>query len=216
MDLEELAARHREAAAKLGPPDVRNVQPSIRDFARYVTTERAELCVVAEWRGQGGVAEFARAAEMSGAYVVALGPEASAAHIREASRATQLPILARGIVLDENDLYRLRDAGADAATVHAKLHAPDRLTALWKAARSMRMEIVVEATDEPSLAAALASEAKVVGVSSAAVAHVRSIPRGIVPVLCEARSPEDVAPLVAHLDAVIVPSADVAAFTGLV
>lgn len=201
MDLEELAARHREAVSKLGPADVRNVRPSIRDFARYVTTDRAELCVIAEWRGEGKVADFVREAEAKDAYVIAVWIGGSLRDIATASSATQLPVLARGIVLDENDLYRARDGGADAATVHAKLHSAERLTALWKTARAMRMEILVEATDEASLATALASEAKIIGVSGSAVAHVTKIPKGRVPVLCEG-DPEAWLP---HIDAAIVP-----------
>lgn len=220
MDLQERARRHREAASRLGAPDVRNIRPSIRDFARYVTTERAELCVIAEWRGAGSVADFAREAEKNGAYVVAVAVGepfgGTAADLRAASEATQLPVLARGIVLDEHDLYRLRDAGADGATVHAALHAPERITSLWKAARSMRMEVVVEATDEASLAAALASESKIVGVSGAAIAHVSRVPKGRVPVLCETGARDEITPLLPHLDAAIVASSDVESYTTLV
>ena len=53
VDLLALAEQHRTKWETRGPADVRNIGPSIRDFERYVSTERAELSVVGEKRGSG-------------------------------------------------------------------------------------------------------------------------------------------------------------------
>ena len=161
---------------------------------------------------------FAKAAETGGAYGVSVCVEpawaGSLLDVRAVSAVCGVPVLARGIVLDENDLYRAREAGADAVVIYAALHDAARLTALRKACRSMHMEALVEATDEASLAIALAAEAPVIGVSGVgadgkpnlrrAAELLARIPKGRVPLLCGGvRSPADLAPLLAMVDAVI-------------
>ena len=94
-----------------------------------------------------------------------------------------VPVLARAVVVDEQDLYRLRNAGADAVVVRVEW-VPDaaKLSALRKAARSMMMEILVEVEDEPALRVVLASDAAIVGVAGPEVALLEKIPANRVPV----------------------------------
>lgn len=222
MDLQALVDRHRIVASSQAPANLQKISPSMRDFARYVTTQRGELAVIAELRREdpdfgtlGKVPDpgvFAKAAEGGGAYGVSVCIEPAWAgtllDVRAVSAVCGVPVLARGIVLDENDLYRAREAGADAVVVYAALHDAARLTALRKACRSMHMEALVEATDEASLAVAIASEAPVIGVSAPDLKKagelLAKIPKGRVPVLCGGvRSPVDLAPLLTLVDAVI-------------
>ena len=226
MDLQALVDRHRINASSQAPANLQKISPSMRDFARYVTTVRAELAVIAELRREdpdlgtlgssGKVTDagvFAKAAEAGGAYGVSVCVEpawaGSLLDVRAVSAVCGVPVLARGIVLDENDLYRAREAGADAVVIYAALHDAARLTALRKACRSMHMEALVEATDEASLAIAIAAEAPVIGVSAPdlkrAAALRGKIPKGRVPVLCGGvREVGDLTPeLLALIDAVI-------------
>lgn len=229
MDLAALAEQHRARWAG-NPADVRNVRPSIREFERYVTTGRDELAVVGELRRRdpdlGPLAAvpdapaFAASVAEGGAYAVCVCVDdafgGSLDDLRAVSAAVTVPVLARGIVLDEQDLYRLRDAGADAAVVYAALHDPARLTALRKAARSMRIEVLVEVFDGADLDRALASEAALIAVSGTdlsgradlarAKALLERIPtKGRTPILSGGFSkPGELTDLLPLLDAVLV------------
>ena len=119
------------------------------------------------------------------------------------------------MVVDEQDLYRLRDAGADAAVLYAALHEPARITALRKAARSMRIELLVEVFTDDDLERALAAESMLIAVSGVDLAGRRDLPRarallqkippGLTPILSGGFStPEDLADLLSLIDAVVV------------
>lgn len=221
MDLAALAEQHRAKFAGVAA-DVRNVRPSIRDFERYVTTERAELAVVGELRRRDpdrgplaavpDAAAFATQVADGGAYGVSVCVEdafgGSLDDLRAVSAAVSVPVLAHGIVLDEQDLYRARDAGADAVVVHAALHDAARLGALRKAARSMRIEIVVLSFGEQDFETALASEATLLAVSGADLTLARSllarVPKGRAPILFGGVSHADeMGPLLPHVDTVV-------------
>ena len=220
MDLRALAAAHRAASAAAGPADVKNISPSLRKFEHYVSTQRNELAVIAEWRGGTPVAPFVQAAEAAGCYGTCIAAHAewggSLADIRAANAVAKMPVLARGIVLDEQDLYRLRDAGADAFVVFAALHDAAALTRLRKAARSMHAEILVQIDDDAGLATALASECALLGITLAA--HLAKIPATRVPIFAGAvPSTDAITPLLPQIDAVIVPPGlDPEPFTSLV
>lgn len=228
MDLAALAEKHRALWAA-HPADVRNIQPSIREFERYVTTNREELAVVGELRridpDRGSLAAVidpaasaAAIAEGGGYGVCVCTDEAfggSLDDLRAVSAATTVPVLARGMVVDEQDLYRLRDAGADGAVLYARLHTPERITALRKAARSMRIELLVEVFGDDDLERALEAEAMLIAVSGTdltgksdlarAKALLEKIPQGLTPVLCGGFSkPEELADLLPLIDAVVV------------
>lgn len=221
MDLAALAEQHRAKFAGVAA-DVRNVRPSIRDFERYVTTERAELAVVGELRRKDpdhgplaavpDAAAFAKEVADGGAYGVSVCVEdaygGSLDDVRIVSAAVSVPVLAHGIVLDEQDLYRARDAGADAVVVHAALHDATRLTALRKAARSMRIEIVVLSFGEDDFAKALASEATLLAVSGSDLSLAKTllarVPKGRAPILYGGvSSPSELEPLLPHVDTVV-------------
>ena len=228
MDLAAHAEKHRARWAA-SPADVRNVKPSIREFERYVTTNREELAVVGELRridpDRGSlaavpdVAAFAAAVAEGGAYGVCVCTDevfgGSLDDLRAVSAAVSVPVLARGMVVDEQDLYRLRDAGADGAILYAAVHTPDRITTLRKVARSMRIELLVEVFGDEDLERALAAEAMLIGVSGTdlsgkrdlarAKALLEKIPQGLTPVLCGGFSTAaDLAELLPLIDAVLV------------
>ena len=227
MDLQDLASKHRARWAAT-PADVRNVRPSIRELERYLTTGRDELSVVGELRrkdpDRGPLAAvpdppaFAADVEAGGAYGVCVCTDeafgGSLDDLRAIAAASTVPVLARGIVLDEQDLYRLREAGADGAILLPALLDAARLTALRKAARSMRMEVLVESFTAEDLGTALASEASLIAVSGVdlngthdlarAKSLLERIPKGRTPVLTGGvTKPEELGELLSLIDAVV-------------
>lgn len=228
MDLAALTEKHRARWAAT-PADVRNVRPSIREFERYVTTNREELAVIGELRridpDRGSLAAvtdpaaFGAAVAEGGAYGVCVCTDdvfgGSLDDLRAVSATATVPVLARGMIVDEQDLYRLRDAGADAAVLYAAVHTPERITALRKVARSMRIELLVEVFGDDDLARALDAESMLIGVSGVdlsgkrdlarAKALLEKIPPGLTPVLVGGFSkPEDLTDLLPLIDAVVV------------
>jgi len=228
MDLAALAAKHRARSAAAGPADVRNIRPSLREFERYVTTQRAELAVVGELRrrdpdrgsgaGTTDARAFAKSLADAGCYGVCVCVDevfgGSLDDLRAVDSISPVPVLARGVVLDVQDLYRQRDAGADAFVLYAALHDAASINALRKAARSMRAEILVEVTDDASLATALASEATLIAVSgvdaagnpdlAAASRRLKQVPATRVPILAGGvGSPDELQPLLPDIDAVV-------------
>lgn len=200
-DWKALAERHRARMAAAGPPDVKNVRPSLREFARYVTTHRDEVAVIAERSSSSAPpAAFVRQMERAGAYAISVASEDSLEPLRAAAAVAQVPVLARGIVLDEHDLYRLRNAGADAAVVHPALLPALRMTGLRKAARSMMMELVVEVQDDEDLSIALASETLLIAAPAAIIAKV---PKDRTPILIGAVDAHAIHRVQSHLDAVL-------------
>jgi len=77
-----------------------------------------------------------------------------------------VPLLAKEFVLDELQLDRARDAGADAVLLIARILEPGRLAELHAAARARGLWPMVEVVDEAELAAALSAGARIVGVNA--------------------------------------------------
>jgi indole-3-glycerol phosphate synthase len=77
-----------------------------------------------------------------------------------------VPLLAKEFVLDECQIHRARDYGADAVLLIARIVSPERLVELARAARDAQIEPLVEVVDEAELEAASGAEARVVGVNA--------------------------------------------------
>jgi indole-3-glycerol phosphate synthase len=82
------------------------------------------------------------------------------------SAGSTVPLLAKEFVLDERQVAEARDRGADAVLLIARIVSPERLVDLARAARRERIEPFVEVVDERELAAAMAAEARVIGVNA--------------------------------------------------
>lgn len=76
------------------------------------------------------------------------------------------PILAKEFVVDERQLAEAAGAGADAVLLIARIVDEDQLAKLVTAAFHLRLEPVVEVVTEEELAAALATDARIVGVNA--------------------------------------------------
>ncbi|HEX3265446.1 MAG TPA: tryptophan synthase subunit beta [Candidatus Limnocylindrales bacterium] len=76
------------------------------------------------------------------------------------------PVLAKEFVVDPRQLDLLRGAGADAVLLLAVLHRGRALARLVDRALDLGLEPLVEAHDEPELEAALATNARVIGINN--------------------------------------------------
>jgi indole-3-glycerol phosphate synthase len=77
-----------------------------------------------------------------------------------------VPLLAKEFVLDEVQLDRAREAGADAVLLIARIVPAKRLAELHKAARARDLQPIVEVATEAEVAPALACDARVIGVNA--------------------------------------------------
>jgi tryptophan synthase beta subunit len=121
--------------------------------------------------GQLDVAERARAYQAGGASMISVLVEphwfgGSLEDLRQARAATTLPVLAKEFVVDARQLPLLRTAGADAVLLLAALHAPAELGRLVELAIRVGLEPLVEAHDAEELRAAVATDARLVGINN--------------------------------------------------
>jgi indole-3-glycerol phosphate synthase len=92
-------------------------------------------------------------------------------HVAAARRALDdaasvVPLLAKEFVLDERQIAEARDRGADAVLLIARIVDGPTLRRFARAARAEGVEPLVEVVDERELQAALAAEARIVGVNA--------------------------------------------------
>jgi indole-3-glycerol phosphate synthase len=90
--------------------------------------------------------------------------EAARARLDAAERA--VPLLAKDFVVDERQIEEAHDRGADAVLLIARIVSPSRLVELAQAARAEGIEPLVEVVDEAELEAAVAAQARVIGVNA--------------------------------------------------
>ena len=113
----------------------------------------------------------ARAYEAGGASAISVLCEphwfgGSIADLRAVRAAVSLPILAKEFVVDERQLPILRSAGADIVLLLASLQTPKKLSRFVEQAREVGLEPFVEAHDERELEAALATDARLIGLNN--------------------------------------------------
>ena len=80
--------------------------------------------------------------------------------------AVSIPVLAKEFVVEDIQLPMLRAAGADLVLLLAVLHPPKRLARLVERALEIGLEPLVEAHDEKELRAALATDARLIGLNN--------------------------------------------------
>ena len=86
--------------------------------------------------------------------------------LRAVRAAVAVPVLAKDFVVDPRQLDLLRAAGADLVLLLAVLHPPARLARLAAQARDLGLEPLVEAHDAREIDAALATDARLVGINN--------------------------------------------------
>ncbi len=86
--------------------------------------------------------------------------------LRAARAATSLPLLAKGFFSTPEHLEQARDAGADAALLILRDLDDAAARSLMTSARSLGLDVLVEAHDADELARAVALDAPVIGVNA--------------------------------------------------
>ncbi|MDX6543799.1 MAG: indole-3-glycerol phosphate synthase / phosphoribosylanthranilate isomerase, partial [Gaiellaceae bacterium] len=86
--------------------------------------------------------------------------------LRAARATTTLPLLGKGFFREEEDLRRLKEAGADAALILLRDVDDDRARTLLARAAELGLDTLVEAHDTAELDRALALDAPVIGINA--------------------------------------------------
>ena len=177
MELQEWIHRKREQLSRLGPADLRNVAPSIKDFHQAVTTQRGPLAVVCEiaratpeegsLTDRFDLEDLVRAMDSASvsAIAVATDPIACAGSdgdLADVARVAPMPIIARDLFVDRAQIYRARLNGADAVALIAGALGGSELRSLIDAAASTHMAAAMEVASEEELAAASSAGARIV------------------------------------------------------
>ena len=113
----------------------------------------------------------ARAYEAGGAAAISVLCEphwfnGSVDDLRRVREAVSVPILAKEFVVDPRQLPLLRAAGADVVLLLAVLHPEERLADLVSRAFELGLEPLVEAHTQAELEAALATDARLIGINN--------------------------------------------------
>jgi len=111
-------------------------------------------------------AQFARAGAAAVSVLVDERFGGSLDDLRAARAATTLPLLGKGFFREEEDLRRLKEAGANAALILLRDIDDGRARALLARAEELGLDTLVEAHDAEELERALALDAPVIGVNA--------------------------------------------------
>jgi indole-3-glycerol phosphate synthase len=90
----------------------------------------------------------------------------SLADLREARAATELPILRKDFTIDRYQLYEAKVAGADAVLLVVGSMDRDELAALYREARALDLDAIVEVSREDELDVALEVDVDVLGINN--------------------------------------------------
>jgi indole-3-glycerol phosphate synthase len=122
-------------------------------------------------RENADVAEIVRAYERGGAAALSVLTEpfhfgGSLDDLRAARAATRLPVLRKDFIVDRYQLYESAAAGADAILLIVAALEPEALGELYREARALDLDVLVEVHDEEELEGALEVDADVIGINN--------------------------------------------------
>jgi indole-3-glycerol phosphate synthase len=156
-----------------------SARPQPRPFIEAVT--RPGMSVIAEHkrrspsagviREDASVEEIVCGYERGGAAALSVLTEpnhfgGSLEDLRQARAVTALPVLRKDFLVDRYQLYEAAAAGADAVLLIVAALEPDELAHLFREARSLDLDVVVEVHDEEELEAALDVDAEIIGINN--------------------------------------------------
>ncbi len=87
-------------------------------------------------------------------------------YLKAARQATLLPVLCKDFVVEEYQIYKAHEYGADAILLIANLLEPERLKKFLKIVESLKMEALVEVHDEADLKKVLKTNAEIIGINN--------------------------------------------------
>jgi indole-3-glycerol phosphate synthase len=116
-------------------------------------------------------AEVVRAYERGGAAALSVLTEeahfgGSLADLREARAASELPVLRKDFTIERYQLYESKAAGADAVLLVVGAMTQGELAGLYREARALDLDAIVEIHDEEELELALEVDADVLGINN--------------------------------------------------
>lgn len=117
------------------------------------------------------IGSMVRCYEKGGAHALSILTEpfyfgGSLEDLKEARRASLLPILRKDFVIDEYQVLEAREAGADAVLLIAAILSPQKLARLMGLCRALGMDSLVEVHDREELEKALEAGAELVGINN--------------------------------------------------
>src|SRR5919112_177635 len=164
----ENVARRREAVplaelqGRLAAP--RDDRPSREALTRpgvsLIAEHKRRSPSAGEIRAGATVEEIVAAYERGGASALSVlteGPHfgGSLDDLRAAHDASVLPILRKDFIVDRYQVYETAAAGADALLLIVAALEPDEIAALYREARGLDLDVLVEVHDEEDLGCAL-------------------------------------------------------------
>jgi indole-3-glycerol phosphate synthase len=122
-------------------------------------------------REGASVADIVGAYERGGAAAISILTEerhfgGSLEDLQAAVAATELPVLRKDFIVDPYQLYESAAAGADAILLIVAALDHDDLYELYREARGLDLDVLVEVHDEEELEVALDVEAEVIGINN--------------------------------------------------
>jgi tryptophan synthase beta subunit len=173
LDEVETTSLGAQLDAALASPPARPIVESLARPGLHLVAEikRASPSAGRIAAGDEDVVSRARAYEAGGAAAISILCEphwfgGSLDDLRAVRQAVSIPILAKEFVVEDIQLPMLRAAGADIVLLLAVLHPPRRLARLAERALAIGLEPLVEAHDERELRAALATDARLIGINN--------------------------------------------------
>lgn len=140
-------------------------------------------------------------------------------NLRKVMEATKLPLLCKDFVVNEFQIYKAREYGADAVLLICALLQKEKLRKFIKLAADLGMDALVEVHNEDEVKQAITAGAKIIGINNRDLSNfsidlnltnqlVKKIPRNIVTVSESGiNSREDIKKLNKRVDAVLVGTA---------
>jgi indole-3-glycerol phosphate synthase len=154
-------------------------QPEGRPFAEALSHPGTSLIAEHKRRSPsaGTIREGSSCAEVVSAYerggaaaLSVLTEEAhfggSLADLREARAASELPVLRKDFTIDRYQLYESKAAGADGVLLVVGAMTQGELAGLYREARALDLDAIVEIHDEEELDLALEVDADVLGINN--------------------------------------------------
>lgn len=155
----------RDAAAILGTPKTDSDGPHIIAEVKRASPSKGPLADIPE------PATLAASYAAGGASAISVLTEGrrflgSLDDLQAVRAAVDVPVLRKDFIADEYQLLEARAFGADLALLIVAALEPARLVALHRFATELGLSVLVEVHDEREIDAALAAEARILGVNT--------------------------------------------------